>query len=122
MQTYLQTLQMNAQQSDRGTRLGVAERRAHPRIPVDIPAAIDCRGTVRPVRIKDISQGGMMLEGAFGLFDGDRVTIRTLRGREFAGRIAWALGSHCGVKFDMLLYAMDPILKPSAKGGERSRR
>ncbi len=105
----------------RKVRERLANRRAHPRIPVNIPAAAHCRGSFRAVRIRNISQGGLMLEGAYGLFVGDRLEVKTLRGRVFSGVVAWALGTHCGVKFDALLEAEDPILAPSAGGREPAR-
>ena len=100
----------------------LGNRRKHPRIPVDIPASIFRHGTFRAVRICNISQGGLMLKGAFNLFPGDRLVVKTLRGREFHGVVVWSLGTHCGMQFDRLLHRMDPILKPSANGGERARQ
>ncbi len=92
------------------------ELRAHQRIPCNIAATVECHGRLQPVRIKNISQGGLLIVGAYNLFTDDEVIIRTLRGRHFKGRIAWALNSHCGIQFFDLLEKDDPILRPNAKG------
>lgn len=110
------TLAATAPRSEAGKKLRGRELRAHLRVSVDIAATVECHDRLQPVRIKNVSQGGMLIEGAYNLFTDDEVVIRTLRGRAFAGRVAWALNSHCGIQFFEQLDRMDPILKPSAKG------
>ena len=51
----------------------------------------------------DISQGGCRLSGTFGLMPGDKVEIELMSGQTFAGKIAWSIGSHVGIAFQVAL-------------------
>lgn len=87
-------------------------RRTFPRRPVRWNAIIyhKAREGGAPVVIRNLSRGGMMLENAFGLMDGDRVRVALMSGRLLEGRIVWTLAPYCGFKFDTALAGSDGLL------------
>lgn len=70
---------------------------------------------VRPVRVRNLSQGGLMAEVADGLAQGLRVEF-DVRGIGWVpGQIAWSAAGRIGVAFDRQI---DPMLarKPVGQG------
>ncbi len=76
------------------------EVRKHDRLRVREAAIIYYRKTFQSVVIVDVSKGGVALEGAGGLFTGDRVNITTLSGNSVPGVVRWWLAGRCGIQFD----------------------
>ena len=71
-----------------------------PRIDVQRPAVlIDSDGRESGVLILDISSGGFRLEIAEPLRIGEFVTVRGVRGGDFAAQIRWVLGAEAGGVF-----------------------
>ena len=87
-----------------------AVERRHERFPVRIPARISRSDGFQRVTIANISRGGMLLAGTFGLFSGDAITIELINGRQIAARIVWSTGSRCGACLLELLAETDPLL------------
>ncbi len=73
--------------------------RGHDRSNVFLGAALHAAGTSAPVRIRNLSMAGALLEGAGLPSEGTRVELR--RGSLVArGEVAWAGGAQRGMRFD----------------------
>lgn len=83
-----------------------AERRAHPRVPVALPAFLQASGERHFVQIQDLSAAGAKLSGAVKLPIGTAVTLDcgTL-GRSAVVR--WQHGEVLGLAFDSELDARE---------------
>lgn len=82
-------------------------------------AILHCHDRVQTVVIRDISEGGMKIQNAFGLAPGDTVRVELLTRRAFEGKVAWAVSPYCGVKFDVPLEKNDPLLSINSPGHVR---
>ena len=85
--------------------------RRFPRNKADIYAVVRYGTVVQPARIKDISAGGLRLEGLGGLRQGTPIVIELITGRQFEGNVAWSEAHKMGVRFKIVLAASDPVLK-----------
>lgn len=78
--------------------------RRHERCETNIPTIINCRGKLQTAIVRDISQSGVKIARTYGLFPGDTVNIRLPDRTKVSGKVAWSLGSDCGVEFDSPLF------------------
>ena len=78
-------------------------------------AILHCHDRAQSVLIRDISAGGMKIQNAFGLIDGDIVRLELLTRRAFEGRVAWSVPPYCGIKFVTPLAKDDPLLTTYAQ-------
>lgn len=85
------------------------DRRQHERVQVTVRASAYCHGRHQPIFIRDVSCGGLMMANAFGLAIGDVVTVTTLTGERYHGRVAWSVAPYTGMKFDNRIDETDPI-------------
>lgn len=71
--------------------------------------------TVRPVRVRNLSQGGLMAEFPDGLAQGVRVEFEVRGIGWVPGNVAWSAAGRIGVAFDRQI---DPMLarKPVGQG------
>ena len=75
------------------------ESRSSPRSNVFLTAALAGEGTSRPVRIRNLSVHGALLEGYDFPPEGKKAQLR--RGSlSVQGEIAWKNGQYCGLRFD----------------------
>ena len=76
-----------------------AEHRAARRTNLMLAAEIECDGRRAPVRIRNLSETGALIEGAFLP---DKGTILVLHRANFhiGATIAWSGGGRCGIHFD----------------------
>ena len=94
---------------------GIAERRQHARYPVSWPAGMLAGGQMLPVRIDDVSLGGLGISGSTAAVTlGDNVIVELL-GRLLSGRISWAVGRRFGVELAVPLKQNDSIIE-TARG------
>lgn len=77
---------------------------------VRIRGFLHCHGRFQGVLIKDISRGGMMIEGAFGVAPGDKIVMEMLSGRRVSAKIVWVISPRAGVMFDETLTNTDGLL------------
>ena len=91
-----------------------AEVRKYARLRVREAAIVYYRKTFRSVVIVDVSKGGVALEGAGGLFAGDRVNITTVSGHSVLGVVRWWLAGRCGIQFDEELDERAPFYRDAA--------
>jgi len=70
-----------------------------PRTNLFLAATIEADTLNAPVRIRNLSEGGAMLEGPAFPRIGDGLTLRRLE-MHIGGRVIWHSGSRCGVQFD----------------------
>jgi hypothetical protein len=76
-----------------------AEGRASPRTNLLLSAMVESGGLVLPVRIRNLSETGALLEGS-GLPDKGVSLILKRGDLEVSGTVAWASGGRRGVRFD----------------------
>jgi PilZ domain-containing protein len=75
------------------------ESRSSPRSNVFLTAALAGEGASRPVRIRNLSVNGALLEGYDFPQEGKKAQLR--RGSlSVQGEIAWQNGKYCGLRFD----------------------
>jgi hypothetical protein len=86
-----------------------AIRRRHDRRSAAITALVHSHGRFQTVSILDFSTGGLQLQGAFGVADGDQIEIELLSGHRLAAKVVWSLGSRIGAQFT-------PVLPPDHPG------
>jgi hypothetical protein len=74
------------------------DSRRAPRTSLYLAAALYCDGSPTPVRIRNISETGVLVEGAVVPVEGSMVQL--IRGQMIAhGLVAWAEAGRCGLKF-----------------------
>jgi hypothetical protein len=62
-------------------------------------AFVHCRGQFQSAKVIDYSNGGLQLEGTFGLIKTDPIEIEFISGIRVPGRVAWSLGGQTGIVF-----------------------
>lgn len=83
-----------------------ADRRAHPRVSVALPAFLDCNGARHSVQMLDLSAGGVRLSCAVTVAAGTAVTLDCgTFGRAAVAR--WQNGEFLGLSFDSELDARE---------------
>ena len=80
------------------------------RHPVRAYAFVHCRGQFQSAKVIDYSNGGLQLEGTFGLIKTDPIQIEFFSGIRVLGRVAWSLGAQTGIVFFEPLPAGHPAL------------
>jgi PilZ domain len=83
-------------------------------------AILHSHDRTQTVLIRDISAGGMKIQNAFGLIDGDTVRVELLTRRTFHGTVAWSVPPYCGIKFNTPLASDDPLLTTYAPRAAQS--
>ena len=99
---YQATRSQAAQRPAKGRPL---ERHEAPR-----QAILHSHGRLQCVDMREISRGGVKLDGAFGLKPGDVVSVELLSRRTLNGTVAWSVAAFCGIEFDQPLAENDPAL------------
>lgn len=95
--------------------------RRHQRSIINVRAIVHSGQSARPTIIRDMSEGGVGLEGAYGLFPGSEVTVALVTGEFKSGVVRWWLSGSCGVQFHEPLKEGDrfwlaALRKAGAKG------
>lgn len=78
---------------------GTAEDRASPRTNLLLSATVEAAGLVIPVRIRNLSETGALLEGS-GLPDAGMPLLLKRGDLQIKALVAWAAGGKRGVKFE----------------------
>lgn len=86
------------------------QRRRGARCIIDQPATIWTTTASGRLFVRDISQGGLGLEGVQRIKAGDTATVFPATGRLFDGTIVWRTGDRAGLRFSTPLSPYDPIL------------
>lgn len=86
------------------------QRRRWKRIEANIRATVVVGGSNFAATIRNISMGGALLQGLYGLRRGTMLLISTADRRSLRGTVAWASGASAGIKFDQALSHNDPLL------------
>jgi hypothetical protein len=92
------------------TERATAIRRQHERRSAAITALVHSHGRFQTVSILDFSTGGLQLQGAFGVAEGDQIEIELLSGHRLAAKVVWSLGSRIGAQFTPALSLDHPGL------------
>ncbi len=79
---------------------GWIERRNQQRRDVSIPAQLQANGDLQRIRVRDISAGGIGIEGDNTLRPGDKVSIKLDCGAQVPGVTMWSRDGRAGVKLD----------------------
>lgn len=77
---------------------GWIERRTHLRREINAPGVLTVRGTQQRVVVRDLSAGGIGVEGAKAVAPGDRVRVSIGDGMHFDGAVIWQRENRIGVK------------------------
>ena len=88
----------------------VAKRRTFERCNAWVHARLHFGNHAQTVVIRDVSQGGMKIEYAYGLTPGDKVTIEIDASRALDATVDWPVATYCGIEFDTPLAEGDPLL------------
>ncbi|MGZ8346850.1 MAG: PilZ domain-containing protein [Allosphingosinicella sp.] len=98
-----------------------AEARRAPRRKLLLSAQMESDAVTGPVRIRDLSDVGALLEGVSFPQVGATLMLRR-QALQIRGTIAWNSGSRCGVKFDAGISVADWIAGASSgKAGARAQ-
>jgi hypothetical protein len=76
---------------------------------------VHCRGRFQSAKVVDYSQGGLQLEGTFGLSKRDTVEVELISGTRVPAQVAWSLGAHTGVAFGGALPTNHPAMTELAR-------
>jgi PilZ domain len=90
------------------------------RRPVKANAFIHFRGLFQLAKVIDYSDGGVQLDGTFGLIKTDRIQIEFISGTRVPGRVAWSLGAQTGVVFSPPLASSHPAMVELARKARRT--
>jgi hypothetical protein len=71
-------------------------------------------------QIVDYSQGGLQLEGTFGLIKRDPIQVELISGIRVHAKVAWSLGAHTGIVFSEPLQATHPAILELARRTRKS--
>ena len=85
-------------------------RREHERCHAHVCALLHVRKQFQTVTVVDYSQGGVQLQGSFGLIPRDVIALELLTGHRIAIEVVWSLGSRLGARFVQPLASDDPLL------------
>lgn len=94
---------------------GLLRGREHDRVPTQIRAVLYLRQRFQSTTIRDISLGGVRLDGAVGLMPGDEVKVVLMTGHSKAGVVRWWLKGSCGVSFLTELESGDSFLQSAIR-------
>lgn len=89
--------------------------RRYPRRPVNTRAIARAGIASKAVTISDISNGGLCISGAEGLFPGMEVTVSLVTGLSRVGTVRWWLAGNCGLQFEKPLAPDDEFLADVVK-------
>ncbi|MEQ1578669.1 MAG: PilZ domain-containing protein [Hyphomicrobium sp.] len=81
------------------------------RFQLNSEAVLTYRGTTRRVVIRDISQGGIGVEGAATMHPGSSVQVQLPTGRQLEGEVCWQNGTRAGIILSQRLPASDPLMR-----------
>ncbi|MDB5672490.1 MAG: PilZ protein [Alphaproteobacteria bacterium] len=92
-----------------------------PRTNLFIAATVDVRGRSMPVRVRNMSQTGALIETSSGLAPGTPLTLR--RGDHVAsGWIVWCDGQKCGISFAEAVSVSEWMGRPLRRDPEGQRQ
>jgi hypothetical protein len=87
-----------------------ALRRQFDRKPVKANAFVYSRGGFQRAKVVDYSEGGLQLDGTFGLVRRDVVELQLISGRRLSGQVAWSVGRQTGIVFSEPLHGNHPAM------------
>jgi hypothetical protein len=85
-------------------------RRGNPRHTADLYAVVIFGTVVQPARLKDVSAGGVLIDGIGGLRRGMPVSFELISGHKYSGVVAWSADHKTGLRFSKQIPAGDPLL------------
>ena len=95
-------------------------RRQFERTPVKANVFVHRGARFQRAQIVDYSQGGLQLEGTFGLIRQDPVQVELISGVRLSAKVAWSLGAHTGIVFSEPLPPTHPAIIELAKRANRT--
>jgi hypothetical protein len=101
-----------------GASAKTEEPRSDPRAHVFLMAVLCVGSTSLPVRVRNISAHGALLEGAN--LPAEKRTVTLKRGSlASAGEIAWSKGQHCGIRFATAIDVAEWVDRAGPVGQQR---
>src|ERR1700674_3816961 len=95
-------------------------RRQFERTPVKANSFVHLGHRFQRAQIVDYSQGGLQLEGTFGLVKQDPIQVELISGVRIFGKVAWSLGAQTGVVFSEPLPATHPAVLELARRARKT--
>lgn len=92
-------------------KLKASDRRKELRFEVRINANIAYNGFLKNAQITNLSFGGVRIKTELGLMPGDQITVTTLNGRDYPGKVIWSLYPRAGIVFTERLELNDPMIE-----------
>ena len=89
---------------------GATEQMRGLRLQLNSEAVLTHRGLSRKVLIRDISQGGLGIEGVDTMKVGSTITLQLPTGRQLAGEVCWQEGARAGISLSERLPLSDPLM------------
>lgn len=77
--------------------------------------AVEGRGDPRQVKVRNLSDGGLMAEGDFAVEQGDRVVVTLRNVGPVCGAVAWSQGNRIGIAFDETINARAARPRPASE-------
>jgi hypothetical protein len=100
---------------------GADEHRRAPRTNMFIAGTAELEGRAIAVRLRNMSEGGALVEAAEPIRAGAFVVLRR-GGNEAGGRVAWSHGLRCGIAFTGPVCVATWMGRPVPRDGEGQRR
>jgi PilZ domain-containing protein len=95
-------------------------QRQFERTPLRANAFVHRGARFQRAQIVDYSQGGLQLEGTFGLIRQDPIQIELMSGMRISGKVAWSLGAHTGIVFAEPLPSTHPAIVELTRRARKS--
>lgn len=89
---------------------GAADQMRGLRIQLNSEAVLTHRGGVSTVIVRDVSQGGLGLEGVEAMRPGSAVSLLLPTGRKLSGEVHWQEGTRAGINLTERLALSDPLM------------
>ena len=98
--------------------IGKSDPRTHPRSNVFLIATCSAEDSIQPVKVRNLSVHGALLEGS-GLPALDSAVLLRRGGLKVSGTIAWRDETHCGIRFDKPIQVEDWVRRIGSQGQQK---
>ena len=110
---------MRGMQKNSKRRTSIRRRQA--RVPTRVFALARARNRHQTVLVVDYSESGAQLQGSYGLFVGDGITLELLSGDVVPAKVSWSLNDRVGIEFVDALRPEHPVQYALQRAAERRR-
>lgn len=83
--------------------------------------AVEGRGEAKRVKVRNLSEGGLMAEGELDVVQGERVVVTLTNVGAVRGAVAWTQGNRMGVAFDERIDARAARPRPATPPADQQQ-